>query len=466
MKSQDKEKQEKKLALDEDTFQQLLESAHVIQQLHIQKGESPSQASFDPLAEIVETQRTIETGKLDLPEATRLIAERTLQIVQASRVVMATVQGDDVCVSAVSGDAGFSVGERVPIEESTAAPVLLPKSPMFGKILLCPDVSAAPELNAGLCRAVGIRSLVLVPIQYDGKIEGVLQLHSDELKAFDEQDVRRAELMASLFREAIARFSDAKRQAELKSKTTTAVPSVDELPRYERLKAHELASDSSGAGFGEEVPTAEFSAASFDGDSLDHFSSSRFKDVPIGEKPVDRLEPSEVESLVVQPKNEMQLTAGEDTIAPWTSASSAREWLDTVAEVQAEPGWMSRQWRDNRANFYLAISALLLLAVVSGWGTRSSLPRTLAVTAASNAQPPKVQLTLFEKGLVALGLADAPPVPANLGNPNARVWIDLHTALYYCSGDRMYGKTPGGKYSLQRDAQLDQFEPADRKVCD
>jgi hypothetical protein len=67
---------------------------------------------------------------------------------------------------------------------------------------------------------------------------------------------------------------------------------------------------------------------------------------------------------------------------------------------------------------------------------------------------------------VSLGLAEAPPAPTYLGNPNAPVWVDLHTALYYCSGSDLYGKTPGGKFTTQRDAQLDQFEPAARKTCD
>ena len=79
---------------------------------------------------------------------------------------------------------------------------------------------------------------------------------------------------------------------------------------------------------------------------------------------------------------------------------------------------------------------------------------------------PQPSLTLFEKLMVSLGLAETPPAPTYLGNPNAPVWVDLHTALYYCSGSDLYGKTAGGKFTTQRDAQLDQFEPAARKTCD
>jgi hypothetical protein len=74
---------------------------------------------------------------------------------------------------------------------------------------------------------------------------------------------------------------------------------------------------------------------------------------------------------------------------------------------------------------------------------------------------------MFDKLLIGLGLAEAPDTPASdKGNPNTQVWIDLHTALYYCPGSDLYGQTPNGRFASQHDAQLDQFEPASRKACD
>ena len=67
--------------------------------------------------------------------------------------------------------------------------------------------------------------------------------------------------------------------------------------------------------------------------------------------------------------------------------------------------------------------------------------------------------------LISLGLAEAPPPEEEKGNPATQVWIDLHTGLYYCPGADLYGKTPSGKYATQRDAELDQYQPAYRKAC-
>ena len=79
---------------------------------------------------------------------------------------------------------------------------------------------------------------------------------------------------------------------------------------------------------------------------------------------------------------------------------------------------------------------------------------------------PSPRLSLVDKALISLNLAEAPPAPVYLGNPETKVWVDTHTALYYCPGEDLYGKTAEGKMTTQRDAQLDSFQPALRKVCD
>jgi hypothetical protein len=120
--------------------------------------------------------------------------------------------------------------------------------------------------------------------------------------------------------------------------------------------------------------------------------------------------------------------------------------------------WLRDQWRRHRANIYLGAAGLIFVAALIGLVTQP------APVARKN--PAEPELTAFEKLMVNLGLAEAPPVPVNLGNPDRQVWVDKHTALYYCPGSDLYGKTAGGRYETQRSAQLDQFESAARKACD
>lgn len=154
---------------------------------------------------------------------------------------------------------------------------------------------------------------------------------------------------------------------------------------------------------------------------------------------------------------------------PWSSAATARDFLERLAGAN-RPGAIARFWNTRRGDIYLAIAVILVGAVIR-WGIWSnhsvSATGSPSAAAASHHKPgADADLSWFDRMLISLGLAEAPPVPENKGNPDTQVWVDLHTALYYCPGADLYGKTPKGKFTSQRDAQLDQFEPAYRKACD
>jgi len=164
--------------------------------------------------------------------------------------------------------------------------------------------------------------------------------------------------------------------------------------------------------------------------------------------------------------------------------AEARVWLRSIAvsppAVQLRGFWQKSAVfvRTHRGDLALAAAFVLFLITIL-WAVSSDHPTTSAdsgttATPAATAPtkpkrkqpPPPPKLTMFEEFLVGVGLAEPPPAPSYSGNPNIPVWVDIHTALYYCPGSDLYGKTPQGKIASQHDAQLDQFEPASRKVCD
>ena len=152
--------------------------------------------------------------------------------------------------------------------------------------------------------------------------------------------------------------------------------------------------------------------------------------------------------------------------AAWSSAAAARAFFENLAAER--PGSLVRLWNDRRGDIYLAV-AVILVACVIRWGIWSnhSVGATGSPAATAHRRPsPEADLSAFDRMLIGLGLAEAPPPPEYKGNPDTQVWVDLHTALYYCPGADLYGKTPKGKITSQRDAQLDQFQPAYRKACD
>ncbi len=155
-----------------------------------------------------------------------------------------------------------------------------------------------------------------------------------------------------------------------------------------------------------------------------------------------------------------------DRATAWSSAASARDFLEQLSTSGRPAGAPGRFWNARRGDIYLAVAVLLVVIVIC-WGIFSN--HSVGANGAANAAHHKAadaDLSLFDRMLISLGLAEPPPAPEYKGNPDTQVWVDLQTALYYCPGADLYGKTPKGKMTSQRDAQLDQFEPAYRKTCD
>jgi GAF domain-containing protein len=177
----------------------------------------------------------------------------------------------------------------------------------------------------------------------------------------------------------------------------------------------------------------------------------------------------------------------DEAATPATAPKPAepRVWFRSIAvsppAVQLRGFWQKAKAfaRTHRGDLALGASFVLFLITII-WAISVDHSTTSAATGSSTTPPaattpakpkrkqapPAPKLSFVEELLVNMGLAEAPPAPSYSGNPNIPVWVDVHTALYYCPGSDLYGKTAQGKIASQRDAQQDQFEPASRKVCD
>jgi hypothetical protein len=109
--------------------------------------------------------------------------------------------------------------------------------------------------------------------------------------------------------------------------------------------------------------------------------------------------------------------------------------------------------RFNRGNLYLG-AAVFMAAVALMWPAVSA--------------PRRAAFGPVDRALVALGIVEAPPPAVHMikGDPGVNVWVDPHTALYYCPGEEQYGKTADGRFSSQHEAQMDRFQPAGRSPCE
>jgi GAF domain-containing protein len=497
--------------LDEGSFQQLLSAAYVLQQQNETLIPREVHANYaQTFAHIAETQNLIQTRQLDLPAATMLIAEQVDRITRADGVAVGIVDEDQVVYWAGTGIAASEMGSHVPVASCLSAYCL-----HSGQILQCLDAKRDPRLRHDLCQLRGVQSFIAVPIYCEGKIGGVLEVRFAQSDSFREHDVRSSQLMAGLVSDAIARAAELKWKKSLATERASMLETLERIkPQLERLSEplptpvvetvapSKVETDQAAAelcrGCGRQFGEQEYFCGTC-GTARQEISSSG--DIQSKWASLWHMQQAQQrsENLVKSEMAASAITQGattpaaaqdnpEDALAsdaalpirpaaalaqksPWTSAARARRWLEEVnAQQRPRRAWIAAHWRTYRANIYVGVAAFLLLFAILDWGFGPSPTGTSSASGTStpNARhrPKKPELTVFEKLLLGLGVAEPPPSPNYVGNPQTQVWVDLHTALYYCPGADLYGKTEGGKLTTQRDAQQDQFEPASRKACD
>jgi hypothetical protein len=150
-----------------------------------------------------------------------------------------------------------------------------------------------------------------------------------------------------------------------------------------------------------------------------------------------------------------------DELSPVLAPDFSPVFSPDVASIDASAAsssWMQRladgrvKLRFRRADLYLG-TAIVVAALALLWPAAVS--------------PRRAALSPWERALVTIGIAEAPAPAIHLqGDPGIEVWVDPHTALYYCPGEEQYGRTSDGRMSSQHDAQMDRFEPAGRSACE
>jgi putative methionine-R-sulfoxide reductase with GAF domain len=508
----------RKRVLDEGSFQDLLAAAFVLQKRN-ELASHPSANFKEVLSEVVRIQRLIRSGQSSLAETAKLICQQAQKFVKADGVSIGIVTHDEIVYLAAVGSAAGEIGRRISIEASLPCHCI-----RTGVTMRSPRAQDDSRLFS-LDDTTEVKSYIAVPVDFDNEIVGVLEARFKIANAFADDDVGACELIAALVKDLIAEAGHAQVEAdpaappvsvkpvyfsqmkvtapqvssqEMSAEGSSPAPVLEALPA---CTANEivLAAEASGQISAERnfcrgchQPLAEEELfcgkcgtekiINPDGPLQSKWASLWFmnqaRTVKAGfelpERPPDAQNltkpaaaeaPAEERAEAIQEHAELEASPSaaiaDDLISvPVVMESKPRltvEWLPDIAAPKKQ-SWLRHQWNVNRANFYLAGAALVLMIVLSGVGTNSAIDLPPA-----NGSVP--QLTLLERMLVGLGIAEAPQAPAYYGNPDTPVWVDLHTALYYCPGSDLYGKTEGGKIATQRSAQMDQFEPAHRKAC-
>ncbi len=183
-----------KPALDENSFQQLLAAAYVVQQHNeIARKENTSAGTSRVLAIIAEIQSLIRTQGLNIADSATLIAEHLMTLTGAAGVSISLVDNGYLDCVAEAGAPARIPGSSISSHSAGATQCL--KS---GHIFESDQSQSDTRLDAALCRTVGVGSLIAAPVLRFGDIAGLVEVRWAESRKFAEPELRTCRLMAGL----------------------------------------------------------------------------------------------------------------------------------------------------------------------------------------------------------------------------------------------------------------------------
>jgi len=141
-----------------------------------------------------EKQNTSRLEESELEAALQLLVERAQYITGATGAALALPQGDEMVCRASAGSCAPAVGARLQVRSG-----LTGESIARRQLLRCDNAETDPRVNLETCRALGIASIVVLPmLRRNGEVRGLFELFSDHPYAFEERDLIALERMADL----------------------------------------------------------------------------------------------------------------------------------------------------------------------------------------------------------------------------------------------------------------------------
>jgi putative methionine-R-sulfoxide reductase with GAF domain/uncharacterized Zn finger protein (UPF0148 family) len=148
----------------------------------------------DPSRDQPTSNSSRSLGGTELDSALQLLVERAQYITGATGTALALPQGEEMVCRASAGASAPAVGARLQVRSG-----LTGESISRRQLLRCDNAESDPRVNLEACRALGIASIVVLPLlRGDGEIRGLFELFSDHPYAFEERDLIALERMADL----------------------------------------------------------------------------------------------------------------------------------------------------------------------------------------------------------------------------------------------------------------------------
>ena len=160
---------------------------------------------------VIEVQQAVAGAGLDSATVMRVIVERSRGLTGASGAVIESLDGEDIVPQVVAG----TEAPRLKVATSLSGRCI-----RTGELQRSDDVFTDERISHDAYRALGIQSLLAVPLNDDQRTLGVLKVVAPQPNAFTERDAKALQLLAGLAGAALGHAAAFKaRQARLEDRT-------------------------------------------------------------------------------------------------------------------------------------------------------------------------------------------------------------------------------------------------------
>jgi len=139
-----------------------------------------------------------EMAERDLAATLQLLAERAQYITGATGAAIALRDHDEMVCRASAGTSAPAVGILLQINSGLSG-----ESVRTQQTLRCDDASTDTRVNRESCEALGISSVVVMPLLRGDEVIGVFELFSDQPNIFEARDIAALERMGAMVHAAL-----------------------------------------------------------------------------------------------------------------------------------------------------------------------------------------------------------------------------------------------------------------------
>ncbi len=145
------------------------------------RAPEPARESF---GESTAIPAELEAGGYDRETALQVIAERALTLTRATGAAVALTMDEEMICQASAGSDAPPLGTRLQASSGFSGECV-----RTGRCLRCDDSETDDRVDRQGCRALGVRSIVAVPIRPGSRVAGLLEVFSPQPYAFSPQDI-------------------------------------------------------------------------------------------------------------------------------------------------------------------------------------------------------------------------------------------------------------------------------------